>query len=550
MKRFVPLTILMFALFFAYGQVPQKFSYQAVATDDAGTELPNRLLHVKASIVSGTPSGTVQYIERHLMATDEFGLFTVDIGAGIYEGGILTQFSQIDWGSDLYFLRIEMDASGTGGIDFVPVGVKPLLSVPYALYTENANRANQATLADSASVAHTAFDDNDKDAQNEIQDLQLNGTELQLTNSSAPPIDLSTLNVNDADADPSNEIQELTLNGNEIQLTNSQGPPIDLSNLVNDADADPTNEIQSLQLTGNELSLTGSQDPPVDLGNLNVEDADADPTNEIQSLQLTGNELSLTGSQDPPIDLGNLNVEDADADPTNEIQSLQLTGNELSLTGSQDPPIDLGNLNVEDADADPSNEIQNLFINGDTLGISGGNMLLLSNALSGAGGFNDPGATIDYPQGVTDATYIFRPDNYTVPPGKVFYIVAAEDELILPGVGNNFGRHLTGPNMPLFDEGVEIDNCRCIGFLKDKKAEVNPDIVVLQANQGNAFSVPSNKNFVLKSGLDATTPVTLNNMTVNFFSGTIKALVIPGGIEVRNNGNDEIILTGYMIENQ
>ena len=754
MKKLLTSLLALFVLTVGvFGQeVPQEITYQAVATDEDGAELVNTPLTVRVTIVSQTPSGPELWVENHAVNTDEFGLFTLQVGKGLQMGGTLGSFEDIDWGEARRFLRVEM-ALPPDNV-FQLIDTKPMTSVPYALYAETAETAlsvegdddgdptnelqdlelngNELTLSGSdappvdlsnvggddadanptnelqslqlngsnltlsndptgttvdlsslpfdvndadadptnelqdadgvpledaadnftagdvegalAELANAQNADDDGDPNNEIQDFQLNGSVLTLTGTdgtngidlSALPIsvadddadpenelqqlqlngsnltlsddptgtsvDLSNLpfDVDDADADPSNEIQQLQLNGSNLTLSDDPtGTSVDLSNLpfdIDDADADPTNEIQdadevaledvesnfiatdvegalaelangqiadadgdpenelqSLQVTGTTIVLTGDPNDGdgngIDLNNLplNVDDADADPMNEIQQLSVTGTVLELSGSTQT-VDLSTLGLNDPDSDPTNEIQQLVVNGSELSLTDSPST-VDLNNVTFDrdDADADPTNELQELVITGDTIGLTNGNQITLGELFEGAGGFNEPGATITFPQGITNADYIFVPDEYTVPNEKVFYVVAAEDQMRFPGVGNEFGFALTSPKHPMLDEGMMIDNCRCVGFLKDKN-NFEPLMIVLDANQGNDYTVPSDMNFVVKSGLDATTPIRLEGQTVNFFSGAPSPIVIPGDVTVVNNGPDEIILTGYLLE--
>ncbi|MEK7255613.1 MAG: hypothetical protein AAB316_12765, partial [Bacteroidota bacterium] len=63
------------------------------------------------------------------------------------------------------------------------------------------------------------------------------------------------------------------------------------------------------------------------------------------------------------------------------------------------------------------------------------------------------------------------------------------------------------------------------------------------------YQVPFQKNLIIKSGLDQSTPITLNGYTISPFSTIIKALVIPEGIQIKNLSNDEVIITGYLIGN-
>ena len=618
-------TLLLLGLFVSgYSQgAPQEMTYQAVATDDSGAELVLTPINVRATMVMTTPSGTELWVEEHAVTTDEFGLFTMQIGQGVQIGGTLSDFSDIDWGAAKHFLRVEMTLPPNTVYELIDV--KPMTSVPYALYAETAGSVAgdddgdptnelQSLELDGSTIVLTgdpsggngidlgnlpfdiddadadptneiqefqlngdvltlsgtdgtnsvdlgAFggDDDDADPTNELQSLDVNGTTITLTNDpngGGGGVDLNDLpiNVDDADADPTNELQSFDINGTTITLTNDpdgNGGGIDLNDLpinVDDADADPTNELQSLSLNGSELSLSGSNQT-IDLSTVPNNDNDADPTNELQNLQVTGTVVTLTSSN-TSIDLNGLplNVDDADSDPSNEIQSLGLNGSNLTLSGSN-ASVDLSNLpfDVNDADADPTNELQELFIQGDTIGLTGGNFVTLDSIFNDAGGFNDPGATINFPQGITNGDYLFIPDTFTVPNDQVFYLIAGEDQIRLPGVGMDFGFALTGPNFPMLDENQEIDNCRCVGFLKDK-GDFEPQLVVLQPAQANSFQVPAGKNLVVKSGLDPTTPITLNGVIVNFFSISPGAIVIPDGVTVRNNGNDEIILTGYLIE--
>ncbi len=276
--------------------------------------------------------------------------------------------------------------------------------------------------------------------------------------------------------------------------------------------------------------------PPI----TNINDDDADPTNEIQHLSANGAILSLSGSNAPPI---NLNASDPDSDPTNEIQHLSANGAMLSLSGSNAPAI---NLNASDPDSDPTNEIQELTFD------SGTGMLSLTKTnqsidLSNLSNFNAAGSDLDFPQGVAGAKYVFIPDQITVPADSVFYITACENEIILPGVGNSFGIHKTGPNLPVLQPGTVIDECRCIGFFKPIDPYISPVLKVLKPNQGNFYQVPFGKNLVIKSGIDQSSPLTLDGFTISTFISTFKALVIPGGIQVRNLGNNEVIISGYLI---
>ena len=137
MKRILVL-ILCFSNLIAFAQVPQGVGYQGVATDANGIELVNQSISIRASVISASPSGTIEWQEIHNTSTDTFGLFNLTIGQGTSTGnGTQTSFADISWGSATHFLKIEMDVNG--GTNYSHMGTNQMMSVPYALYAENAN---------------------------------------------------------------------------------------------------------------------------------------------------------------------------------------------------------------------------------------------------------------------------------------------------------------------------------------------------------------------------------------------------------------------------
>ncbi len=213
-------------------QAPQAVCYQAAAKDDQGTDLIGQDISIRAAVIKDNPTGVVQWEEIHSPTTDQFGLFTVNIGEGSSTGnGVQSNFSKINWGDGDYWLRIEMDA--TGGMDFELMGASKIISVPYALYANGAERATTASFADSttmafqaqtALVAGTAQDDNDKDPSNELQSLELDGDTLQLVDATGAVTPGASVVLEDNDS--TNELQELEWDncilsisgGNEVDL--------------------------------------------------------------------------------------------------------------------------------------------------------------------------------------------------------------------------------------------------------------------------------------------------------------------------------------------
>ena len=112
-------------------------NYQGAATDANGDELTNQNITIRASVLSTSASGNLEWEETHSATTDQFGLFNVVIGQGTNTtNGATATFDDMDWGSGNHFLKIEMDA--TGGTNYAMIGTTQMMSVPYALYAKSA----------------------------------------------------------------------------------------------------------------------------------------------------------------------------------------------------------------------------------------------------------------------------------------------------------------------------------------------------------------------------------------------------------------------------
>lgn len=138
-KRVVLFTLaVVFMSLPAQGQTPQAFQYQAVARNAAGQISANQLVGFRMSILQGTTTGTTVYSETHAATTNAFGLVNLEIGNGTPGSGT---FSDINWGSGVYFVQIELDA--TGGTNYQLMGTSQLLSVPYALHAKTADNGSR-----------------------------------------------------------------------------------------------------------------------------------------------------------------------------------------------------------------------------------------------------------------------------------------------------------------------------------------------------------------------------------------------------------------------
>ena len=131
MKKLLHLLVFLFLSVQLYGQVPQAFSYQAVARDNAGVLLQNQTISVQILIRDIGPSGPILYVETHALATNDLGLFSLQIGTGFVTYGV---FSNIIWDGNKY-LDVYMDPTGSNA--YIYFGNFQLLSVPFAFHAES-----------------------------------------------------------------------------------------------------------------------------------------------------------------------------------------------------------------------------------------------------------------------------------------------------------------------------------------------------------------------------------------------------------------------------
>lgn len=130
MKKITLLVVIITITLGLFAQPPQAFKYQAVVRDIDGSILNNQLVSFQISILQGSSTGLSVYTETHQIITNDIGVANLEIGSG----STTDDFTSIDWSTGLYFLKVDMDASGNSNYQWI--GTSQLLSVPYALYSE------------------------------------------------------------------------------------------------------------------------------------------------------------------------------------------------------------------------------------------------------------------------------------------------------------------------------------------------------------------------------------------------------------------------------
>lgn len=339
MKTFVIILNLLLLANLSMAQVPQNIKYQAAARDVDNTPIKNREIAIRLTVLKGNPQGEEVYRELHQATTSDLGIFSFYIGNGVAD---ISDFEMIEWGANDFFLQIEMDADGDGV--FSLMGISQFVSVPYALYAEQAG---------------SAANDLDTDPGNEIQSIAFDDLTNELIISGANRVQLPAIPLNNDD-DSTNELQRLSLVGTQISI--SDGNTIDLVNLLSSVDTDD----QTLSLNGTTLTILDGNSVDLSLVQDGVDDADNNPQNEIQNLSLTGTTLRLSSANAVDIS-GAINSLAKDDQRlflgSNDLLSIE-NGNTVDLSGLRD--------GVNDADSDPTNELQNLSLSGTEIFISNG----------------------------------------------------------------------------------------------------------------------------------------------------------------------------------
>jgi len=152
MRKIIILLVAVLLSASIYAQSLQNMSYQAVIRNTDNTLVNNTAVGIRISILQGSATGTSVYVETQNPTTNANGLVTLEIGSGSVVSGI---FDSINWANGPYFIKTETDVNG--GSNYSISGTSPLLSVPYAIYANQAGSANYNNLTNAPTLAKVAI---------------------------------------------------------------------------------------------------------------------------------------------------------------------------------------------------------------------------------------------------------------------------------------------------------------------------------------------------------------------------------------------------------
>ena len=122
-------------------QAQTGLNFQGVARTSNNIILASQPISLRLSILQGSSTGIVEYIEIRRVTTNAQGLFTAVIG-DTGSVSVLGNFSTINWKNTPKYLKIEMDLAA--GNNFITMGTTQFQYVAYAQFANSVDAENIA----------------------------------------------------------------------------------------------------------------------------------------------------------------------------------------------------------------------------------------------------------------------------------------------------------------------------------------------------------------------------------------------------------------------
>jgi len=97
MKRILTILTAVLLTTNVFTQSPEKMSYQAIVRNSDDQLVTDKQVGMQISILHGSATGAVVYIETQTPSTNANGLISIEIGGGV-------GFNTINWSDGPYFL--------------------------------------------------------------------------------------------------------------------------------------------------------------------------------------------------------------------------------------------------------------------------------------------------------------------------------------------------------------------------------------------------------------------------------------------------------------
>ena len=127
--------------------------FQGIAKDYAHNLVNQRVVYLELAIVAKDQPTTILFNELHKTKTDDWGLFSLQIGKGKWIGGRHASLTQINWSSGNHQLQIKMSVEPEAPLPswdysqhLINLGNSSFGIVPYALYSFSATSSESNLL--------------------------------------------------------------------------------------------------------------------------------------------------------------------------------------------------------------------------------------------------------------------------------------------------------------------------------------------------------------------------------------------------------------------
>ena len=317
-------------VFLSIGQSPEAFKYQAVIRDATGQVIIDQNVSFQISILSGSADGTSVYTETHTTTTNQFGLVNLNIGNGVTTDDL----TNVDWGSNLFFIQVEVDQ--TGGTDYQLMGTSQLLSVPYALHAKTAE-----TVSGTISETDPTFTAWDKSTGISITESQISDLNHFSNTDETDPLFNESVASGITATDTANwNSGQGSFTETDPVYTVSQAANITATHITNLGNLSGTNtgdqDISSFATqTALEDTASAIRTDIPDVSGFISNETDPVYTAWNKDYNDLTNTPNIIDSISAVIDTTTQFVRtELDADPTNEIQTLSVNGNDLSISGT------------------------------------------------------------------------------------------------------------------------------------------------------------------------------------------------------------------------
>ncbi|HPI54060.1 MAG TPA: hypothetical protein PLU10_05160, partial [Chitinophagaceae bacterium] len=131
-------------------QSPARINYQGIARDEKGNPLQRQSLFIKIQLLITQENSPAIFEEEHEVLTNEFGLYTLQIGGGKLVSGNL---NLVDWSQGNKYIAVSCKKNVSD--EYSLLGSNQLLSVPYAFYANTAGELKSKHTKDRSGTVST-----------------------------------------------------------------------------------------------------------------------------------------------------------------------------------------------------------------------------------------------------------------------------------------------------------------------------------------------------------------------------------------------------------